>query len=69
MIFLNVVKNVNVPFMFRKKVSKSGTRKSKILLRWCQSVKKFPISSSSGIKHVDGMFAGHVSQVVYFQGR
>ena len=62
-------KNVNVPFMFTKKVSKSGTRKSKILLRWCQSVKKFPISSSSGIKHVDGMFAGHVSQVVYFQGR
>ena len=48
-------KNVNVPFMFAKKISKSGTRKSKILLRWCQSVKKFPISSSSGIKHVDGM--------------
>ena len=48
-------KNVNVPFMFTKKVSKSGTRKSKILLRWCQSVKKFPISSSSEKKHVDGM--------------
>ena len=48
-------KNVNVPFMFAKKISKSGTRKSKILLRWCQSVKRFPSSFCSEIKHVDGM--------------